>query len=123
MYPNLGEPLQKSKDSRLTFYVSMKTVRAAAPDLSAEILHEGAVVAQTTLTLPDGDVSRGIRHIAQLPIDSFSPGPYTLRLTVLQEPRAKRAKRSSRSRLNRRAAFTAASIPDPAGRRVVIPRG
>ena len=87
VYPNLGEPLQKSNDKTLTFYLAIKPAPGAAPQGRVEILRDGQPVSEAAVVLAPGDVSGGIRHIGRVPVEALPTGHYRLRLTVTQSDR------------------------------------
>jgi VWFA-related protein len=87
IYPNLGEPIQKSREKALTFFVAVTAGSGAAPQAAVEILLDGQALAKAPSPLPAADSSGRIQHIAQVSIDALSPGRYTLRLTVSQGDR------------------------------------
>jgi VWFA-related protein len=88
VYPNLGEPLRKSRDKALTFYVVVvPSSSGPPPEATLQIAREGRMLAEAPLALAAPDVSAQIRHIAQIPLERFEAGSYTLRLTVVQGDR------------------------------------
>lgn len=87
IYPNLGEPIRKSRDKALTFFIAVTAGSGAVPHATVEIIREGQTLAQAPSTLPDADASGRIQHIAQVSVETLSPGRYTLRLTVSQGER------------------------------------
>jgi VWFA-related protein len=84
IYPNLGEPIQKSREKALTFFVAVTAGSGAAPQAAVEVLRDGQTLARAPSALPAAGPSGRIEHIAQVSIDALSPGRYTLRLTVNQ---------------------------------------
>jgi VWFA-related protein len=84
IYPNLGEPIRKSREKALTFFIVITAGSGAAPQATVEILGDDRVVAHAATALPAADPSGRIQHIAQVPVEALSPGRYTLRLTVSQ---------------------------------------
>ena len=84
IYPNLGEPIQKSREKALTFFVAVTAGSGAALQAAVEILRDGQTLARAPSALPAAGPSGRIEHIAQVSIDALSPGRYTLRLTVSQ---------------------------------------
>jgi VWFA-related protein len=87
IYPNLGEPIRKSRDKALTFFLVVTPGSGAPPQATVEILRDGQPVAQAPAALPAAGASGRIQHIAQVSIDALSAGRYTLRLTVSQGER------------------------------------
>ena len=85
LYPNIGEPLRKSVDKGLSFYIAI-TPAAGQPapvavlELSAGTQTIGQVPMQLAAPGPDGR----IRNSAQLPLANFPPGDYGLKVIVTQ---------------------------------------
>jgi hypothetical protein len=88
IYPNLGEPIRKSREKALTFLVVVTPGTGAAPLATVEILRDDQVLAQAPSDLRAADASGRIQHIAQVSIDALSPGRYTLRLTMTRGARS-----------------------------------
>ncbi|MDP9324281.1 MAG: VWA domain-containing protein [Acidobacteriota bacterium] len=88
IYPNLGEPIRKSREKALTFLVVVRPDTGSAPQATVEILRDGQVLAQAPSVLPGADASGRIQHIGQVSIDALSPGRYSLRLTTTQGTRS-----------------------------------
>lgn len=84
LYPNLGEPLRKSTDKTLSFYLSVQPGAGLAPGATLELLHNGKPLAQAPLQLAAAGADGRIQHTAQLPLANFPPGEYGLRISVTQ---------------------------------------
>jgi VWFA-related protein len=84
LYPSLGEPLSKSRDKTLSFYYTLQPAGSAAPAATLEILQKGQSLAQLPLQLPAPSADGRIQHTAQLPLENFPAGEYTLRVNVTQ---------------------------------------
>jgi VWFA-related protein len=84
LYPNLGEPLRKSTDKTLSFFLTVDPAPAGAPTATLEILQKGQPLAQLPMELSKPDATGRIAHAGQLPLASFPPGQYVLRTTVSQ---------------------------------------
>jgi VWFA-related protein len=82
LYPNLGEPLQKSRDKAATFYFAATVPSGSAPQAEIEIVQDGRTVARAPAPLPAPGASGRIEHVIQLPLEPLPVGPYTVRLTV-----------------------------------------
>jgi hypothetical protein len=95
LYPNLGDPLSRSADRRLTFYYA---VHAGTQPVTASLeLATGEVVlARLPLSLPPPDAAGRIQHLAQFPLGDVPPGSCELRVTVT----------AGSARVTRVAAFT-----------------
>jgi hypothetical protein len=84
LYPNLGEPLRKSTDKTLSFFLTIDPSPGSAPTATLEILQKGQALAQLPMELSKADPSGRIAHAGQLPLASFPPGQYVLRTTISQ---------------------------------------
>jgi VWFA-related protein len=84
LYPNLGEPLRKSTDKTLSFFLTIDPAPGSAPTATLEILQKGQALAQLPMELSKPDATGRIAHAGQLPLASFPPGQYVLRTTVSQ---------------------------------------
>jgi len=84
LYPNLGEPLRKSADKTLSFFLTVDPVPGSAPTATLEILQKGQPLAQLPMEMSKPDATGRIAHAGQLPLASFPPGQYVLRTTVSQ---------------------------------------
>ena len=84
LYPNLGEPLRKSTDKTLSFFLTVDPAPGGAPTATLEILQKGQSLAQLPMELSKPDATGRIAHAGQLPLASFPPGQYVLRTTVSQ---------------------------------------
>jgi hypothetical protein len=84
LYPNLGEPLHKATSKQLAFYFTAWPARGSneKPRLTIEVQQNGRTIAQTPAELAAADESGQIRHVSALPLDSFQPGTYELKITV-----------------------------------------
>jgi VWFA-related protein len=84
LYPSLGEPLSKSRDKTLSFYYTLQPAQGGTPAATLEILQAGQSLAQLPLQLPAPSADGRIQHTAQLPLENFPAGEYTLRVNVTQ---------------------------------------
>jgi VWFA-related protein len=84
LYPNLGEPLGKAKDKTLSFYFTIDPAPGGVPSATLEIVQGAQSLAQLPMDLPKPDATGRISHVAQLPLASFPPGSYILRITLTQ---------------------------------------
>jgi VWFA-related protein len=84
IYPNMGQPLAKSRDKAVTFYVVVAPGVLVTPRATLEMLRGEEVVSRSPVALPKPDTGGRIAHVAQVPLDALPPGRYTLRLTVTQ---------------------------------------
>lgn len=84
VYPNLGEPILKSQVKQLTFFVTVWPAKGSADalKLEVEILQNNRKVGQTSAQLPEADEQGRIKYASALPLDSFQPGAYELKITA-----------------------------------------
>jgi len=80
MYPNLGDPVSRTTDKELSFYVSLYPA-AGHPvrQVMLELLHNGQRVANGPLTVGRMLENR-IQHVGRLPLDAVPPGTYELKV-------------------------------------------
>ncbi len=84
VYPNLGEPLKKSTDKQLTFYLTAYVAQGTknSPKLMLELRQREQSLGKAALDLPAPDVTGRIQFASALPIDQLQPGNYELKATV-----------------------------------------
>jgi hypothetical protein len=83
LYPNLGDPISKSTNKEVSFYVAFYPAGGRALKQAAiELLHNGQPLATAPLTLPAADGGERIQHVGRLPLDTVPPGTYELRIRV-----------------------------------------
>jgi VWFA-related protein len=84
IYPNLGDPVRRSAQQMLSFYFTAYSDQAAtaARRAAVEVRRGGQAVGQATMELPTPDSNGRIQHAGVLPIQSFTPGAYELKVTV-----------------------------------------
>ena len=83
LYPNLGEPIQKSANAELPFYFTLYgNVHNA--NAAAQLLRNGLAIAETPLQLPASTGSR-VQEVARMPIGALPAGTYELRIRVSAE--------------------------------------
>ena len=94
LYPNLGEPIRKSRTAELPFYFTLYgDVRGATAQ--AELLRNGRSVAEAPIAAAARPGSR-VQHVGRLPIGALPAGTYELRIKVTQAGREMSGPRSSR---------------------------
>ena len=95
IYPAVGEPLRKSVEKQLPFFLTVYTAAGAkaAPKLTVEILQGGRPLGRATLELPPPDPEGRIKYASSMPLDRLQPGDYELRVTA--DDGATRATRSA----------------------------
>lgn len=80
IYPNLGEPIERSAASELPFYFTLYgATRIVKADV--QLLHNGQTLAEAPLVLPPANGSR-VQHVGRFPIGSLPAGTYQLRISV-----------------------------------------
>jgi hypothetical protein len=85
LYPNLGEPFQKSATTELPFYFTLYgNVQAASA--AAQLLRNGQVLAEAPVELPPATGTR-VQHVGRLPIAALPSGTYELRIRVMNGKR------------------------------------
>jgi VWFA-related protein len=84
LYPTLGASLSKSRDKRVTFFVTAYTNprERGAAKLAIQILKNGRVVGQVPADLPSADAQGRVQFVNALALDALSPGAYELRVTL-----------------------------------------
>jgi len=84
LYPNTGEIIHKSAAKQLAFFFTAYTAKGAVgkTTFSLEILKAGKPVGETSGELAAADPEGRIQYASALPLDSFQPGSYELKVTV-----------------------------------------
>jgi VWFA-related protein len=83
IYPNPGQPLQRSlKELAVFVTVYLAPEAADSPKLNLEIKQGGRVLGQANYDLPAPDAARRIKYAGSLAIDRLQAGEYELRVTV-----------------------------------------
>jgi VWFA-related protein len=83
LYPNLGEPIQKSLNPAIGFFFRAYPPSSDAP-LSAriEVVRDEEVIGGTTALLGSPDTDGRVLYASALPLDGFAPASYALKVTV-----------------------------------------
>ena len=99
LYPNLGEPVQKSISKDLALFVTVYPPKGDTfiPKLNLELARGGKPVGQFSYDLPPADQSGRIQYASAIPLAKFQPGEYELKVAV--QDGARRAARSERVRI------------------------
>jgi VWFA-related protein len=84
LYPNLGEPVSKAGEKALSFYFIVVPGQGAPASASLELVQGGRAVGQVPLQLAAPGSDGRIQHVAQLPLSSFPPGEYEIRIVITQ---------------------------------------
>ena len=82
VYPNLGEPIEKSREKAATFFVVATAPPGSMPKAVLEVLLEGRAIAKALLAFPAIGSAGRVEHVFQLPVEQLASGRYTVRLTV-----------------------------------------
>lgn len=84
IYPNLGEAISKAAMKQLPFFfnVYMPQGAKAAPKLAIEVMQGGKSLARLQSELPAPDPAGLIQYASAIPLDSFQPGNYELKITI-----------------------------------------
>lgn len=84
MYPNLGDPISRSADGEVSFYVTVYPAGGRpVQQARLELLRNGRQLATAPLevTAPQPGADR-IQHVGRLPLAQVPPGTYELRIAV-----------------------------------------
>lgn len=85
LYPNLGEPLHKSTDKVLSFFIVVQpVVDGPTPAATLDLLQNGTTLVQLPVELAKPDAEGRIQYAAQLPLANVPPGKYELRVAITQ---------------------------------------
>lgn len=91
MYPNLGDPVSRTADKELSFYVSLYPAAGhPVKQVMLELLHNGRRVANGPLTVGK-IVSNRIQHVGRVPLDGVPPGTYELKV-IASDDRTERSR-------------------------------
>jgi VWFA-related protein len=84
IYPNMGERFRKSTSSAVGFFFTLYGVKDAMPPAQAtiEVYRGGQGAGRVTANLPAPDASGRIQYAGALPLQGFSTGSYTLKVTA-----------------------------------------
>ena len=76
--------MRKSAAKPLGFFFNIYPAKGATamPKLTIEVLQNGKSIGQTSASLPAADATGRIQYASALPLDSFQPGEYELKITV-----------------------------------------
>jgi hypothetical protein len=84
VYPNLGEPLQRSAAKQLAYFFTAWPAQGspASLQLTLEILQNNRSLGRTSGQLPAPDQQGQIKYASSFPLDKFQPGTYELKVTI-----------------------------------------
>ena len=84
LYPRMGEPLSKASSPNLTFFFSVygATEPAKARKATIEVLQGEKSLGAASADLAGPDANGRIQYASALPLQSFAPGSYQLKVTV-----------------------------------------
>jgi len=84
VYPNLGEPIQKSVAKQLAFFFTAWPSKGSTSKLklTMEILQNHRSLGKTSGQLPDQDGQGQIKYASSFPLDKFQSGSYELKVTI-----------------------------------------
>jgi VWFA-related protein len=84
LYPNMGEPFRKATSQALGFYFTVYGGKdpAAPRKATIEVLKGNVPAGKVTADLPAPDARGRIQYAGALPLQSFPPGSYNLRVTT-----------------------------------------
>jgi VWFA-related protein len=84
LYPSMGEPFHKSKSPAMGFFFAVYGIPGSTPPTKAvvEVLRGDTPAGRVTTDLPAPDANGRIQYAGALPLGSFAPGSYRLRVTA-----------------------------------------
>jgi VWFA-related protein len=84
LYPSMGEPFHKSKNQAMGFFFTLYGMTASPTPAKAvvEVLRGDTPAGRVTTELPAPDASGRIQYAGALPLGSFAPGSYRLRVSA-----------------------------------------
>jgi VWFA-related protein len=80
VYPNLGEPINKTEGA-ITLFLTVVPVAGRTPSAELELLRGAEALAKVPLNF-DAPVNGRIQQLWRVPIDTLEPGDYTFRVVV-----------------------------------------
>ena len=80
LYPNVGEPINRSTTNELPFYFALYG-NASAITVHAQLVRGGVPLADAPVDVPSSAGPR-VQHLGRLPIGALPPGTYELRIRV-----------------------------------------
>jgi hypothetical protein len=82
LYPNLGEPLSKSEDRELAFFLTAYAPSGdnTTPAVVVEIVRAGHPVYQRSCELPAPDPMGRIQYAGAIPLEKLEVGDFELRV-------------------------------------------
>jgi VWFA-related protein len=84
IYPNLGEPIRKAAMPQLPFLFTVYVADGvkSAPNLVVEVAQKNQRLARMPSELSAPDATGRIQFASSIPLESFQPGSYELRVTI-----------------------------------------
>jgi hypothetical protein len=84
VYPNLGEPIDKSAAKQLAFFFTAWAAKGTTNPLQVtlEIMQNKRSLGRTSSELPASDALGQIKYASSFPLEKFQPGVFELRVTV-----------------------------------------
>jgi VWFA-related protein len=86
LYPNLGEPLRKSRQKTVGCFAVIEPVAGPSPSATLQVVHDTTEVDSMPVPLTPDGASR-LRAVAEMSLDKLPVGHYVLRLIVTQGDR------------------------------------
>jgi VWFA-related protein len=84
LYPNFGEPLRKSADQQLPFFVTVYPLKGSKAEGIVELAQGAKLLAQLPLPMIEPDAAGRIQQVSRLPLATIPAGTYELRVIVSQ---------------------------------------
>jgi hypothetical protein len=84
IYPNMGDPFRKATSPALGFFFTVYGVKGDAhPRATIEVLKGDQPAGKVVAELPAADANGRIQYAGALPLQSFPPGTYRLKVTAM----------------------------------------
>ena len=82
LYPNMGEPFRKATSPALGFFFTVYGAEGDSRKATIEVFKGDQPAGQVTADLPAPDANGRIQYAGALPLQSFAPGSYRLKVTA-----------------------------------------
>ncbi|HVQ29082.1 MAG TPA: VWA domain-containing protein [Vicinamibacteria bacterium] len=82
LYPNMGEPFRKATTPALGFFFTIYGMEGDTRKAIIEVFRGDLAAGQVTADLPAPDANGRIQYAGALPLQSFAPGSYRIKVTA-----------------------------------------
>ena len=82
LYPNMGEPFRKATTPALGFFFTIYGMEGDTRKAIIEVFRGDLPAGQVTADLPAPDANGRIQYAGALPLQSFAPGSYRIKVTA-----------------------------------------